>query len=237
MQNNDSHDEQYEAFKVFLSTAPVNWNPNESIRRFQMPNGETVSCILWNELFHITGTDIVRSLAYRFECLGRTITLQKKFEEGIFSDLRNLKPMTDSTLEDSRSPFLKFLYENQCIRTQKKQKVFYWYSVKHDKLFLDALERDLKRESAGQTPCTVSKIPMPMNKSMELAKSQCMPMSSMPAPIARKHDAHLRALVVVVRRRRQRADSPGRHESAHLLPRAPGHRRWRGDGADIHHHR
>lgn len=62
--------------------------------------------------------------------------MQKKFEEGIFSDLRNLKPLQDSTLEESRSDFLKFLYENQCIRTQKKQKVFYWFSVKHDKLFL-----------------------------------------------------------------------------------------------------
>jgi len=125
-----------DGFKLFLSTAPVNWNQNETIRRYPLPNGETVSCVLWNELFHITGTDIVRSLVYRFECLGRKIILQKKFEEGIFSDLRNLKPMADSTLEDSRSPFLKFLYENQCIRTQKKQKVFYWFSVKHDKLFL-----------------------------------------------------------------------------------------------------
>ena len=62
--------------------------------------------------------------------------MQKKFEEGIFSDLRNLKPLQDSTLEESRSDFLKFLYENQCIRTQKKQKVFYWFSVKHDKLFM-----------------------------------------------------------------------------------------------------
>jgi uncharacterized Zn-finger protein len=185
--------EHYEAFKVFLSTAPVNWNQNESIRRFQLQTGETVSCILWNELFHITGTDIVRSLAYRFECLGRSIRLQKKFEEGIFSDLRNLKPLTDSTLEDSRSPFLKFLYENQCIRTQKKQKVFYWYSVKHDKLFLDALERDLKRESAGQPPCTVAKVPMGPNKFMELAKSQCMQPNAMPASISRKQETHLRA--------------------------------------------
>lgn len=31
-------------------------------------------------------------------------------------------------------------------------KVFYWFSVPHDRLFLDALERDLKREKAGQEP-------------------------------------------------------------------------------------
>ncbi|KAJ3314698.1 homeodomain transcription factor ste12 [Boothiomyces sp. JEL0838] len=174
--NTDTYDEGHlEGFKLFLSTAPVNWNHNETIRRYPLPNGESVSCVLWNELFHITGTDIVRSLIYRFECLGRKVVMQKKFEEGIFSDLRNLKPMADSTLEESRSPFLKFLYENQCIRTQKKQKVFYWFSVKHDKLFLDALERDLKREAAGQPSCTQPKVQMTMSQAMEQARLHCLP--------------------------------------------------------------
>lgn len=80
----------------------------------------------------------------------------KKFEEGIFSDLRNLKAGTDATLEEPKSPFLDFLYKNNCIRTQKKQKVFYWYSVPHDRLFLDALERDLKREKMGQEATTLA---------------------------------------------------------------------------------
>lgn len=80
----------------------------------------------------------------------------KKFEEGIFSDLRNLKSGTDASLEEPKSPFLDFMYKNNCIRTQKKQKVFYWYSVPHDRLFLDALERDLKREKMGQEATTVA---------------------------------------------------------------------------------
>jgi transcription factor STE12 len=80
----------------------------------------------------------------------------KKFEEGIFSDLRNLKSGTDASLEEPKSQFLDFLYKNNCIRTQKKQKVFYWYSVPHDRLFLDALERDLKREKMGQEATTVA---------------------------------------------------------------------------------
>jgi transcription factor STE12 len=29
------------------------------------------------------------------------------------------------------------------------------FSVPHDRLFLDALERDLKREKMGEEPCTV----------------------------------------------------------------------------------
>ena len=109
-----------------------------------------------NNLFHISGTDIVRCLSFRFQAFGRPVKNSKKFEEGIFSDLRNLKSGTDASLEEPKSPFLDFLYKNNCIRTQKKQKVFYWYSVPHDRLFLDALERDLKREKMSQEPTTVA---------------------------------------------------------------------------------
>ncbi|KAF9516706.1 hypothetical protein BS47DRAFT_1292061, partial [Hydnum rufescens UP504] len=93
-------------------------------------------------------------LVFRFEAFGRPVRNYKKFEEGIFSDLRNLKPGIHSTMEDAKSPFLDLLFKNHCIRTQKKQKVFYWFSVDHDRLFLDALERDLKREKLGQEPTT-----------------------------------------------------------------------------------
>lgn len=98
----------------------------------------------------------MRCLAFRFQAFGRPVKNSKKFEEGIFSDLRNLKAGTDATLEEPKSAFLDFLYKNNCIRTQKKQKVFYWYSVPHDRLFLDALERDLKREKMGQEATTVA---------------------------------------------------------------------------------
>ena len=126
------------------------------IRRFLLPTGEYVSCVLWNNLFHISGTDIVRCLSFRFQAFGRPVKNSKKFEEGIFSDLRNLKAGTDASLEEPKSPFLDFLYKNNCIRTQKKQKVFYWYSVPHDRLFLDALERDLKREKMNQETTTTA---------------------------------------------------------------------------------
>ena len=112
--------------------------------------------MLWNNLFHISGTDIVRCLSFRFQAFGRPVKNSKKFEEGIFSDLRNLKSGTDASLEEPKSGFLDFLYKNNCIRTQKKQKVFYWYSVPHDRLFLDALERDLKREKMGQEATTMA---------------------------------------------------------------------------------
>ncbi|KHJ33255.1 putative ste like transcription factor [Erysiphe necator] len=148
--------QQVDNLKYFLLSAPVDWTPDQYIRRFLLPTGEYVSCVLWNNLFHISGTDIVRCLSFRFQAFGRPVKNSKKFEEGIFSDLRNLKSGTDASLEEPKSGFLDFLYKNNCIRTQKKQKVFYWYSVPHDRLFLDALERDLKREKMGQEATTVA---------------------------------------------------------------------------------
>ncbi|KAJ7791971.1 hypothetical protein B0H14DRAFT_2395187, partial [Mycena olivaceomarginata] len=35
--------------------------------RFLLSTQEYVSCVLWNGLYHITGTDIVRALVSRFE--------------------------------------------------------------------------------------------------------------------------------------------------------------------------
>ncbi|WVW78778.1 hypothetical protein I302_100740 [Kwoniella bestiolae CBS 10118] len=156
--------------QFFLATAPTRWmggddsstspfhstslaSPHPNLNRFLLPNGEHVACVFWNGLYHITGTDIVRALVFRFEAFSRPVRNMKKFEEGVFSDLRNLKPGTDACLEEPKSPFLDLLFRNGCIRTQKK--VFYWFSVPHDRLFLDALERDLKREKMGLEPTTI----------------------------------------------------------------------------------
>lgn len=163
--------------KYFLATAPSRWSStasgltqndsfpidssghaassHPSMNRFLLPSSEYITCVSWNNRYHITGTDIVRALVFRFEAFGRPVRNMKKFEEGIFSDLRNLKPGVDACLEEPKSPFLDLLFKYQCIRTQKKQKVFYWYSVPHDRLFLDALERDLKREKMDLEPTTI----------------------------------------------------------------------------------
>lgn len=146
-----------EDLKFFLATAPANWQDNQVIRRYYLNNDEGfVSCVFWNNLYFITGTDIVRCILYKFQHFGRTITDRKKFEEGIFSDLRNLKAGEDAVLENPKLDFLEFLYKNSCLRTQKKQKVFYWFNVPHDKLMADALERDIKKEKMGQVPTSIA---------------------------------------------------------------------------------
>ncbi|KAJ2821220.1 hypothetical protein GGI24_004274, partial [Coemansia furcata] len=125
-----------------------------AIRRFLFSNGDYLSCVRWDERFHITSTDIIRALVHRFQDIQRPVTNIKKFEEGVFSDLRSLKPGVHARLELPRSEFLDLLFRYHCVRTQKKQKVFYWDSVPHDLLFKEALERDLKREAMGVEPTT-----------------------------------------------------------------------------------
>lgn len=136
-----------EDLKFFLVTAPIKWMPNQILRKYYL-NDQLgyISCIYWDNLYYITGTDITKILIFRFEKFGRKIINKKKFEEGIFSDLRSLKVDEDCILQLPKSEMLQFLNKNGCIKTQKKQKVFFWFSVLHDRLFADCLERDCKRE-------------------------------------------------------------------------------------------
>jgi len=140
--------------KLFLNSAPSEMNPNNPVRTHNLPNDTSITCVLWNGIFHITGADIVKALLFRFQAFGRQIKNFRKFEEGVFSDLRQLKPGVDASLEEAKSEFLNLLVKLRATRTMKKQKVYYFFSVCHDKLFSDAIERDLKRESIGASPCT-----------------------------------------------------------------------------------
>ena len=102
--------------------------PKKSVSRFSLFE-DTISCVLWEGRHYVSGTDIVRCVSWLFKLDGEAIPEQKKFEEGIFSDLRNLKPGVGAVLEEPRSKFLEFLFKNGCIRTHKKQKVFFWGAV------------------------------------------------------------------------------------------------------------
>jgi len=53
-----------------------------------------ITCVLYGDL-----RLIVRALAFRFEAFGRPVKSMKKWEEGVFSDLRNLKHGMDAILE------------------------------------------------------------------------------------------------------------------------------------------
>lgn len=163
-----------EDLKRFMATAPQLWTKADDppIRSYQLSNGESISCIFWRGKFFITGTDIVKILIFRFAQAGRPVLNAKKFEEGIFSDLRNLKAGSEAILEEPKSEFLDFLFRHGCIRTQKKQKVFFWNCVPHESLFLDAIERDFKREGS------LYQMNMMMNHTRYLQKQVAMMQAS-----------------------------------------------------------
>ena len=136
---------------IFLHHAPALFPAcnHPLLLRLHLPlphHNEPIACIYSQGRFLISGTDILRILLFRFRCLARPLLSLKKFEEGIFSDLRNLKPGDGARLEPARSALLDALYRFGCVRTQKRQKVFYWEHVDHDRLFRDAWERESRRE-------------------------------------------------------------------------------------------
>lgn len=151
-----------EELNSFLINAPfmVNaLNPivSKKLNENDDSNTNIISCILWYDKnakscdFFITGTDIIKILIFKFETIGRPIKNMKKFEEGVYSDLRQ----NFGVLENAKSEFLTFLYKNSCLRTLKKQKVFFWEDIDHNRLFLRALNRDLERESKGLTTFSI----------------------------------------------------------------------------------
>ncbi|KAI3650816.1 hypothetical protein MP228_004297 [Amoeboaphelidium protococcarum] len=136
------------ALQTFLDDAPSIANEHKYVASYMIDDGVRVSCVNWKGRWFISGTDIVRVLLHRYTLYtGRKPFNMKKFEEGIFSDLRRLTPPKDCVLENTRSDFLVFLFDHDCVRSKKKQKVFFWSSFKNcvDSLFCDALERELAR--------------------------------------------------------------------------------------------
>jgi hypothetical protein len=139
-----------ETLKYFLYNAPSQLN-EKKVLEFYLTSNEKIHCVLWNGEYLITSTDIIRILYYRFHLYGRPIVDARAFEQGVFSDLRFEKI---SSLEEPNSKLLNFLFECGAIRTKKKQRVYPWYSIIHDNLFLRALERDFKKEAMLKQSCS-----------------------------------------------------------------------------------
>lgn len=134
-----------ENLRGFLNSAPSMFPPRTNILKHRLSSSESVCCVRWNGEFLISGADILRCIMFKFKAFGRDVLNRGKFEELIFSDLRSSKSSVRARLEEGKSELLEFLHKHGAIRTKKKQRVFYWSAVPHDELFLDSLERELRR--------------------------------------------------------------------------------------------
>lgn len=122
-----------------------------AIKRFRLPNKDSLSCILWDDDHYVTGTDLVKVIEQlmREECPWK-VDFGRRFVEGIWSDLRVMKIGRDARLEEAKSEFLEWLNRHGCLKTQKRQKVFYWERVQWDKLLIDAKERAFANHTKNQ---------------------------------------------------------------------------------------
>ena len=131
----------------FIHTAKSEIDMQTGMKKFALGSGEEVACVLWDKQYYITGTDITKVISFRFQYVNRSIPNIKKFEEMVFSELRNLKIGTDSVIEQPKSKFLLHLQQLGRVRTLKRQKIFYWDRVQFEELFKQVITRDARRES------------------------------------------------------------------------------------------
>lgn len=88
----------------FLTNAPsiLRRADNNDALSHLLPDGEGISCVLWNGLYHISGCDIVKAISFRFRAIGRPVVSMKRLETGIVSDLRQLRNGADACLEPAK---------------------------------------------------------------------------------------------------------------------------------------
>ena len=146
----DEQQRHWEELKVFLSTAPALLNQNRYIDSiaYRLPNGDHISCILYDSLFYISSSDIFKIARFRHEMIGRPVDRKDlKFEEGIFSDLRKLKEDVHWRFEQSNSQLLDFMVSIGATSKAKRQKIYFWFSVPHDMILSSSVYRMIKREA------------------------------------------------------------------------------------------
>lgn len=132
----------------FLSQGGLNWKEGETCRRFTI-FGDCITIANWKDEALVSGYDVVKTVLalYRVEHFGKYPKDRKKFEEGIASDLRNLKLGSDALLEEASSPLLKFLFRISSVRTHKRQKIFKWNVIPFKRLYADSLEKSGNRQT------------------------------------------------------------------------------------------
>lgn len=120
--------------------------------------GEAIHCVLWEGRHYITSYDIIKALKVLVvdDGQGRLYNTDidingKKFEENVFSVLRQLKVGVNCRLEEARSDLLDWLCRHDCIRTQKKQKVFNWQDVNIPLMAREIRSRCLRLGTGGRS--------------------------------------------------------------------------------------
>lgn len=170
-----TYQNEWNQLKIFLATAPTLFDTSKflDIKTHTLPNGDKISCILYDSIFYISSNDILKILYFRLEVIGRSLEYDhlKKFKEWVFSDLRKLKQDQDWILEESNSKLLEFLLSKNVIKKAAKQKVYYWWSVPHEDLLSSIVYRLVKLDAPSHFNDREIAQMMRNSKELELVKA------------------------------------------------------------------
>lgn len=104
--------------------------PDERFRRFYI-FGDYISCIRWEGKFWISGPDVFKAQCALFRLdNGKPVSMKRKFEESILTQLRGISEENGMRIEASGSPLINHLFGIGAVRTRKRQKIFEWAAVK-----------------------------------------------------------------------------------------------------------
>ncbi|GAA5939239.1 hypothetical protein JCM10213_008608 [Rhodosporidiobolus nylandii] len=133
----------------FPTTPSHDWqfvtsNETAAIYRTALTPQDSIHCVVQDGLVLITLADIRRILKARLAAFGREVVNDRNLQQMVTSYLRNVK--LGLLHERDNSPLINFLADHDCVPARRDQKIFSWFAVPHDELFLDVLERDLLYE-------------------------------------------------------------------------------------------
>lgn len=105
----------------------------------------------WEDSHYISTCDIVKlqKALYQLRIVDYNLRDIRLFEETIIGDLRTFRKNGIFILEKASSPLLCHMLTLNCIKTQKRQRVFLWNKFDHECMFEDAMKKERKRKSIG----------------------------------------------------------------------------------------
>lgn len=103
--------------------------PEGALARYRLPATlEHIHCVLWEGQYLMTSCDIIKVLRVLVRAGGHG-QADRKFKESVFSALRRYRPGLECQVELAHSRLLLWLQQHGCIRTIKRQRMYYWHKV------------------------------------------------------------------------------------------------------------
>lgn len=177
--------------------------------------GESVSCVYWKHQTLLSSNDIIKAVRFIVDPEGLLDITPRKFEEHVFSVLRQYQLSLHYVMEESNSSVLNYMQQNQIIKTKKRQKLFYLDRISINRIAqlvsnlcmagcqdLKSAKKSTKIRAQSADPPSVKKVEkrlrMPSGKAGKTNQRPSRPMEDQRKVIASQSFEELRAIKIPV---------------------------------------